>query len=710
MLFYLQKRSIRGAKNHISEYAFVQVFLLCMSKVFLILFSSFFLWGEAWGQSYIKKDTAEANVLIRKYYSMYNTQPDKALGFAREALKISETLNYSMGKAEASVAIGKYFQDRFVNVKGSMDTTNRYFQQALYIFRQEKEENKILSTLILLAQNNAIRKKYSDAAQQYKEALIIAEQANKQRAKEECYVGLVLVYEKMGDQKNALEYRIKEQSIQKTTNEEDEARLLMKLGNTCLEKGNCEKALMFYYESYRLFQKQYNKEYLKQSVMEKIEQAMKQCQTSKYKTNDTLTVYLESMEVYKTLGDTLRMIKTHRQIASWFLNAKKDPEKAIAYTKQSLLLSKRINNKEEEAFDYITLAKIYADLNNNKEALYNFQLSRKLYEVLANEYTVKQIAAMEASYQEERKQQALNVLEKDKEILSGQNKIQNMKLKEAIYQQEKKQQILMAVSKDKDLLSKKTELQELEITQQRYIIIGIIVVFMLMAALAVLIMRQLRLKSSYNQLEAEQKALRAQMNPHFIFNALVSIQNFIHGNNNTQAVSYLGKFAGLMRIILENSREELVTLESEIKVIDYYLSLERLRFDGKFDFTVSSPDSIDPESIYVPSMLLQPFVENSIVHGFRGINYKGKIEVSFTIKEEMLFCKILDNGIGIGIEKASNIKKESQTHKSLSTQIIEERISLYARKSGKKIQVEITNNPNQVTIAGGTAVLLIIPL
>lgn len=648
------------------------------------------------------KDIQGIKELLSKYYGSYNIEPEKALGYAREALTLSEKISYQPGKAEAMQCIGIYFQDRLVNVKGSMDSAERYFNKSLFQYRSLRDQPKVLETLILIAGNSAIRRNYPQMEQQYIEALQLAERLGDKESVELCYIGLELAYKQMEDKEKELEYTIKIKSLKKPSNEEEEVRLLYKLGDLCMEKGSCKRALPFYYEAHRLLQLQ-RRDFLTEELRRKIEKALNQCSSEERMKNDTLSSFQKSFEVYRTLSDTTRMIRTLNQMASFFSD-KKEAERAIPCLQQSLSLAKVSRNTEAEAFAYITLARIYVDQNRTAEAQQYFSQSKKLYEILVNERTVKQIAAMEAGYEAEKKKQAIREVEKDKELLAGQNKIQQLQLKEAIYEQERKQQILLSVTKDKELLSKRNKVQELEISQQRYMIYGMMALFVLAFVLVVLIVRQSRLKSRYRQLEAEQKALRAQMNPHFIFNALISIQNFIYRNDSKEAVSYLGKFSGLMRLILENSREELVSLESEIKLLDYYLSLEQLRMEQKFEYSIQYA-ALETEMIYLPSMLLQPFAENAIVHAFKGIDYPGRIEIQFEVLGEVLICTIADNGIGR--VKAEEYKKENNPHRSLSTQIMEERTQVYARKYKKEITVSVSDRND---VATGTIVRIEIPL
>lgn len=181
------------------------------------------------------------------------------------------------------------------------------------------------------------------------------------------------------------------------------------------------------------------------------------------------------------------------------------------------------------------------------------------------------------------------------------------------------------------------------------------------------------------------KSLQAQMNPHFIYNALGSIQYFIQKNQTDIADGYLSDFASLMRLILESSKSEKISLKNEIDLLKLYTRLEHVRFYKKFDFKFSIQDDLDSEFM-IPPMILQPFVENAILHGFQHLtDRKGLLNISFSSKNDNhLHCTIEDNGIG-RIEAG---KLKLKQHKSLGTQIVQERIESIEQFQDIKIKIK----------------------
>lgn len=195
-----------------------------------------------------------------------------------------------------------------------------------------------------------------------------------------------------------------------------------------------------------------------------------------------------------------------------------------------------------------------------------------------------------------------------------------------------------------------------------------------------------RLVMEKNIIELEQEAARLQMNPHFIFNSLNSIQGFISTNDPFQAKRYLAKFARLMRLILENAREEYIPLENELDILRNYMELEKLSTKNKFEFAINLTDEIDPENTEIPPMMIQPFVENAIIHGIKKKTGNGQIDLNFHISQNVIVCEIVDNGIGrkASQEQKSPVKKK---HKSAGISVTKQRLEQLSIQTGHDISV-----------------------
>ncbi len=209
-------------------------------------------------------------------------------------------------------------------------------------------------------------------------------------------------------------------------------------------------------------------------------------------------------------------------------------------------------------------------------------------------------------------------------------------------------------------------------------------------------------------LTLEQKALQLQMNPHFIFNALNSIQSLVVTENYKTARREINNFASLMRGILSNSRKQKITLEEEVESLKKYINMEQFCQKNKFTFDIVLPEDIDAEEIEIPPMLIQPFVENAIIHGFSHLEEEGKLLITFFIKFNLIGVEIRDNGIGR--EKAEAMKKNKRPgHQSTALAVTKERLQAL-RGNLKYSFLEIQDVHKEDGTIGGTSVTLQLPL
>ncbi|MNY13984.1 Sensor histidine kinase YehU [compost metagenome] len=204
-------------------------------------------------------------------------------------------------------------------------------------------------------------------------------------------------------------------------------------------------------------------------------------------------------------------------------------------------------------------------------------------------------------------------------------------------------------------------------------------------------------------------ALQAQMNPHFIFNAINTIQGYILGKNEGEAYSYLAKFSKLIRMVLHNSQLKVLRLERELEVLHLYIELEQLRFDHCFDYELIVAEGTEITDFNIPGMLLQPYVENAIWHGIVNLenSRRGKLVISIEQVDEQLLISITDNGVGR--EQAKSFRKNTN-HKSVGMQLTGERLDVMNRLHGENTaSVKVIDLLDENGNASGTKVEITIP-
>ncbi len=275
--------------------------------------------------------------------------------------------------------------------------------------------------------------------------------------------------------------------------------------------------------------------------------------------------------------------------------------------------------------------------------------------------------------------------------------------------------------KDADvaLLKKDNQNKEAEIRRQAQLrdILILALIFLLIAG--AFIWRNISLRKKYQQLELlrtqaelqqqaqdlEMKALKAQMNPHFIFNSLSSINWFILKNKTQEASDYLTSFSRLIRMVLTNSDKPVISLDEELKMLRLYLDMEQLRLEHSFDYKIEMMNNIDPAEIYMPPMILQPFCENAIWHGLSHKPEKGLLTVNFELQGQLLNCTIADNGVGR--EKAAQLKNNAgHKDRSLGIQITKSRLSLFNGAEKESEFYSIEDVVNEEGVIDGTKVSL----
>ena len=267
-----------------------------------------------------------------------------------------------------------------------------------------------------------------------------------------------------------------------------------------------------------------------------------------------------------------------------------------------------------------------------------------------------------------------------------------------------------------DTQQKEVQLLSLRLKNQRIISIAFGALIPLSLAIGLLLFRGSKLKakrriSEMNRKisEIQQANLRQQMNPHFIFNTLNSIQYYMYQHDKLATNNYLTKFSNLMRKVLENSQHTSIPLNDELNALTLYLELESIRFKDRFDYEIIVDDEIDTLMYKVPTMLIQPYVENSICHGLMTMKTKGKVKIDIKLKNDYLLCTIVDNGIGRDAARETKAKKEGN-HNSLGTRIAASRLDLVNALYGSSLKTTYTDLKNAEGEAAGTLVEIQIPV
>ncbi len=414
-----------------------------------------------------------------------------------------------------------------------------------------------------------------------------------------------------------------------------------------------------------------------------------------------LPLLLKDLKLAKDRNDRNQVMRLLLDIGRSY-EGKQDYSKAFYFAKD-LLRSALSHGANQYIRDGYQLMSVLYDHQHRVDSAYFYyrQYTSMKDSVSFDEFS-KGLAIYKASTESEKKQAQIALLKNEKLINKQQLQIRNQQLKSASFLKNILFGCLLAVGLGGIFFFRNIILKQRNEEHRREII---------EKELDLQRLESEKTKSELQQQATELKmqALRAQMNPHFIFNSLNSINRFILQNNKAQASEYLTKFSRLIRLILHNSQVSLILLESELVALQLYLELEAVRFDHHFTFHISIDGNVDASEIKVPPLIIQPYAENAIWHGLMHKEEKGHLQIDLFVQEDMLYCKISDDGVGR--KKAVELKsKLPSTHKSMGMQITANRIAMLVKEKQSATQIMVTDVVLHDGTSGGTEVLLKIPI
>jgi tetratricopeptide (TPR) repeat protein len=425
----------------------------------------------------------------------------------------------------------------------------------------------------------------------------------------------------------------------------------------------------------------------------------------------------------------------------------KEYDQALKYCKKAISINKEIDNEYGIGLNYQVMGDIYALKENFSDAnsmlREGMEILEKSNDLTAKSMTLLSIVGLDIKLKQYDKAEKnlklcydLAHASGDLEVLSQyyyhqfqldsikgsvsnalasfikyhelNGRINNSRMNERIYELQTTFE-MQQHEQENMLLKSENEIQQMRIDKSRVIIIILCVFFSLIFMITLLMLRHQQLLTKHKIIELKLQNLNQQMNPHFIYNCLTSIQSFIFQNDVSNSLEYLSKFSRLMRKILEGSQKQYMSVQDEIEALTLYLKLESIRFKGKFNYEITIDDKIDPIQFKIPSLLLQPFVENSVWHGIQNKQGIGKIQISFNLSQKSIFCTIEDNGIGR--EHAGKLKHaDANSHISLGASISQDRVKLLKSLYGSKLGVRYVDLKDQCNKPSGTRVELYLPI
>ncbi len=662
---FAQSQKIDSLKKALSNYPNKQVLVKTLNKI---------------GKLYMSNNIDSALSYINNAMFIARENNNKT----GQSLSYNLLANISENKGDYNEAMHLYSKSLELAIEGQDDTLKGHAINNLGIIQRKK--GNLDSALILYKSALAIRQKLADTTN------IGAS-----------YTNIAVVYRQKSEFSKSLDYLMRASKIfEKHGDLENVAMVYGNIGVLNSEIGDQSKAIIYFMKTADVFEKLNNKNYLSETFGN-----IAGCYKQLGKLSSAKQFLEKGLTLKKELGDKVGEGRMESDLAE-VLFEMQNISLALDHALKAKSLLATSSDKEANYKASYVLGKIYSKTHDLNKSVLNFSEALSEAKSISDPSLICDVQKELAIVYEEQSDlpKALNafkIYSSLKDSVLNVEKSRQLTEMQTKYETEKKDAEIALLNKDKELHAKQNTIYKA--TLGGVGVAGVLSVFLVFSR-----NRRRRDAMEKRMAEVQMQALRAQMNPHFIFNSLNSIMRFVRANDAASAEKYLGKFAKLIRMILENSREREVPLESDLQALQLYMELESLRLENKFEFSINVEEGIDKDSTYIAPMMLQPFVENSIWHGISNKEEKGNIAIRVRRENELLHCEIEDDGVGrnhasttLSMTSGNVTLSGVEGSKSLGYAITKERVELLNRRVKKKAAVQVIDLPK------GTKVLVSLP-
>ncbi|MGI8952474.1 MAG: tetratricopeptide repeat-containing sensor histidine kinase [Chitinophagaceae bacterium] len=625
-----------------------------------------------------KSDTAKIKILYSLAITLAPIDSAKAFNYANQCMNISKQVKWPKGTGLSYLAVGKIYKE-ITNFTASLQNC----QTAFEIFKKANDKKNMAAALGTIAVDYIGLGYYTKAIENNFAALKMYEEINDNRGVEIMYSNIGVAYYYLLDYTKAIDNYKKALPMCRQLNDKyGIASALDNIAIAFLDEDKLDSANVYDLQALKIFEAINH-----QPALGRIYANRGDILSRLHDAKSAFTFYNRAIEINKRLGIDDGLGSDYTSVGSLFLELAKDSSgKFIALSELKTDKNALLKKAELNFAKALPLIKNSGDIN----FLMNTSLlASETEERLGNYHTALAFHKDYTLY----KDSIFNDANKKKIAAMEMERLTEVKNKE-----------ILLLNQQKALAASEIKRQTLI---RNIIIFSVIAIASLTFTFVFLYNRRKKAKFDKQVMEVETKALRAQMNPHFIFNSLHSINKYVVENDKDNASAYLSKFANLMRLILENSREQEVPLEKDLHALELYMQLEALRMNNKFKYSIETSADIDKENTLIPPMLLQPFVENAIIHGVHN-KEDGMIKIKVNKENEMICCVIEDNGNG---EQSRLISKglESEMNKSLGRKIISERLNIINQIKKAKSSVNIFDLKDADNKPRGLRIELLLP-
>lgn len=618
-------------------------------------------------------DSARVDILNNLAWNLNHKTPKESLKYAQEALELSKKIHYLTGEGNAHNTMGIN-----ATTMGEYTVALQNFIAALEIWDKTGDALLKANTINNIGNVNQLQGDLVNAKVYFLKALKQRLELNDTNAIYASYNSVALIYKEQKQLDTAMMYFKKFLLMaQVQHNDKKVSGASNNIGMIFRNMKEYDSALFYFQQALSLKKKIHDEQGLALSYRN-----IGDVYQFQHKYARALEYYKQSLAIRRKIGYNFGLTILLKDMAYMYIEMG-DTQQAKGHALQSVEVARASKMKAEEAEALKALADVFEAQGNYTESLQTYRAHVSLKDSLFNIDKARQLDELQVKYKTEQHEKELLAKSKAIEILELKN-IHDYRIKVALGIASLLLVGLVILFFNRYTLKKKSEKETIEKN------------------------KVIELKNSEIEMmnaELEKRMLRAQMDPHFIFNSLNSIQHFITINDKRSTLKYLSKFSKLIRRVLDSSVSTVVTLDDEIQLLKNYIELEALRLNNSFDYSFSIDPSLDVNYVEVPFLLLQPYVENAIQHGLRTKNENGRLLIRFIDKDEFIRCEIEDNGIGRAASGAMRHEHHRSYGMSVTSQRLERLNQNYAQNALAIVEDLVDNDGTP----SGTKVTLTIP-
>jgi tetratricopeptide (TPR) repeat protein len=633
--------------------------------LYLIPVLLLFAWSSSFAQKEMKEDYKKlksrssirgASQLLREADGLKDTNAKEALNKVQDALAMSIAEEDDFNEGKCYLLLGQ-INTNIQEWKLALENFNRAYEKLSVNYASSIEFKQ---TVEGLGNTQLELGNYNEALQNFQRALVL-KISNDERS--ELQLQISEVHYRMGNYTEASK-ALDNIAISKIINVSLDTRIQNQRAKIYARTNNLEKTKEIYSNSVNTMRSASKPTVQEQKSFDDSKEEIADVLHEQKKYDEEIAIRQQAVDYNLDNKNLTAVTKDKLEISSTLFDKGED-EEALKELEETVTIADTIDQPKEQAQAYLALAEAYNKKGDKDKALTAY---KKYSEAVAKS----------------EQQNVIHLTDRSELI--------------------KKQKDIEELSKDVSIGQREETIAQQTLYKQQLIIYGLLLIIAIVVITSYFIYKNARASKVANQLLAL-KSLRSQMNPHFIFNALNSVNHFIAQQDERTANKFLSEFSQLMRLVLENSQEDFIPFYKEQEILSLYLKLEHYRFRDKFDYEINIDEGINAESIEVPPMLIQPYIENAVWHGLRYKDVKGKLVLNIRQEPANLVVEIIDDGIGR--KRSTALKTENQKkHNSTGLKNIEERLNIINKVYKSNYNVAI----HDLDGGGGTHVRINLPL